>query len=376
MSFSRRVWRFLLPLLLAGMAALVSSVQALAQERNKTVAPAADQQNGAIPDDPAKALPLCMADGNPQLAVIACTRIIESGQMTGEKLGALLVRRGMAYGASNQLEAAIADFTAALKIKPDATDALYNRAAVYVRLDRLDLALADYDSVLKLAPNDADTFYQRAWVYARRGQDTAAIADLGAVLRQQPDDADALLDRGGLYIRSGQFAFAADDFSQIIKNNPKAAAAYYNRGRAAFAKGDFAAAASDFAAAYDARDGNPYAALRAYLALARLKSKTGDPKALLQKSLAKYGDGQWPAPIVSLYLGGLTPQALLQETAASTAQDAPRLRCEANYYLGEWALLKDDKKAAQDYFRAAVETGARNAIEFIDASLRLAGKME
>jgi hypothetical protein len=54
--------------------------------------------------------------------------------------------------------------------------------------------------------------------------------------------------------------------------------------------------------------------------------------------------------------------------AAATAN----LVAETQYYLGQWALLQDDRKAAQKHFEAAVasKAGVGN-LECIDAGLEL-----
>ena len=46
--------------------------------------------------------------------------------------------------------------------------------------------------------------------------------------------------------------------------------------------------------------------------------------------------------------------------------------CEAQYYLGERALLKGDKDAAREYFTAAAAASASATTERIDAKSALA----
>jgi lipoprotein NlpI len=331
----------------------------------------ADAQDGdvkAMTEACAKAL-------TPGDQVLNCTRLIETRTLQGKELAQALFQRGLGYAAQGQFPTAIRDFDQALKFAPEATDALYNRGAVYSKMGKWDQALADFDALLKKVPNDPNTLYARAWVQSQRGDDAAAIADLDAVLAQVPDDIDALVDRGGLNIRAGRYDAAVKDFAAILKLEPKSAAAAYNRGRAYYAAGNFKAATADFTSALKLRADNPYAALRAHLAQARLnggKMKKDDPA--LKTAVDKLAVEVWPRPLLELFLGQGTPEELL----AGIAQVPPNLRgpvlCEANYYLGERALLAGDKEAARKYFQAAVDTKAVTQLELIDAKNALKAK--
>ena len=154
--------------------------------------------------------------------------------------------------------------------------------------------------------------------------------------------------------------------AQLLKLDPKAAAAAYNRGRAYYAKQDFKNAAEDFALTLELRAANPYAALRLYLAQSHLGQ--GD-EAVLKKGIDKLDPTIWPRPLLELFAGTGNDPALI----AGINELPPKLRtdvlCEAQYYLGERALLKGDENAAREYFAAAAATGASATIERIDAKV-------
>jgi len=333
-------------------------------------APAADTPKKAAALNPL--LEACLKPADTQSVVVSCTTAIESRQLQGDMLAAGLYRRGVAQGMRGQLPASVNDFSAALKLTPDATDLLYARASAYGAMKRHDLAIADYNAVLKLAPKDTDSLYRRAWSLSALGKDDLAIADLGAVLAEVKGDVDALMDRGGLYLRQGRFDEAATDFSAIIKADPKAAAAFYNRGRAKFLKGDFADATKDFASAEKLRADNPYAALRRYIANAQ---GVGDGKSkikpeVLTGAMAKFPPEQWPVPVLATLSGKMAERDLLSAAAISDKAMARRLDAEAHYYLGEASLLKKDAKAARAHFTAAAK-GDRGVPEVVDAGWRL-----
>ena len=311
----------------------------------------------------------CAKSDVPQSQIDACTKLIDTLRPQGRELAQALYQRGAGYAAKGEYTEAVRDYTQALKFAPNSSDALYNRGGAYSKLGRWDDALADFNALLKIVPNDPNTYYARAWIHAQRGEDKAAIADLDRVLEIAPDDQEALLDRGGMNIRAGRYDDAARDFGRLLKLDPKAAAAAYNRGRAYYAQGDFKNAAEDFALTLELRADNPYAALRLFLAQSHLGK--GDD-GVLKNGIDKLDPTIWPRPLLELFAGtGKDPELI-----AGINQLPPRQRtdvlCEAQYYLGERALLNGDKKAARDYFAAAAASGASTTIEHIDAKAALA----
>ncbi len=330
-------------------------------DSTETAAPAA-------PDPAIEMMKPCSEGNDPELQAIACTELINGGRLSVKQVTAAYVFRGKANAARQQLEAAIGDFTAALKNDPRAADALYNRGATHALIGRYDLALLDFGKVLALAPDDADTLYYRAGIYTLQGRDDAAIKDLTAVLKQHPEDPLSLVARGGIYIRVGSFDAAIQDFSALIKIDAKSADSYYNRGRAYYLKGNYDSAAADFDAAMQNRAENPYAAIRLYLA--RLRTGKPDLKPL-EAAVAKYDPEQWPLPLAALILGKISEPDLLQAIQVKDPAVAMSLSCETHFYLGELALAKGDKAGATRQFQAAVASMSRGSIEYIDATLEL-----
>ena len=311
----------------------------------------------------------CAKSDVPQSQIDACTKLIDTLRPQGRELAQALYQRGAGHAAMGEYTEAVRDYTQALKFAPDSSDALYNRGGAYSKLGRWDDALADFNALLKIVPNDPNTYYARAWIHAQRGEDKAAIADLDRVLEIAPDDQEALLDRGGMNIRAGRYDDAARDFGQLLKLDPKAAAAAYNRGRAYYAKEDYKNAAEDFALTLELRADNPYAALRLFLAQSHLGK--GDD-GVLKKGIDKLDPTIWPRPLLELFAGTGKDPELIAGINQLPAKVRGNVLCEAQYYLGERALLDGDKKAARDYFAAAAATGASSTIEHIDAKGALA----
>ena len=71
--------------------------------------------------------------------------------------------------------------------KPDRIKALLARAAVFARKDQLDRAIADDDAALKLDPTLADTFNERGELWWKKGDRPKALADFAAAIKLNPD---------------------------------------------------------------------------------------------------------------------------------------------------------------------------------------------
>ena len=76
-------------------------------------------------------------------------------------------------------------------VKADRTRALIARAGVLTRRDQIDRAIADYDAALRLDPTLADIFNARGELWRRKGDRPKALADFGAAIRLNPEHATA-----------------------------------------------------------------------------------------------------------------------------------------------------------------------------------------
>ncbi|MGB8365155.1 MAG: tetratricopeptide repeat protein [Rhizomicrobium sp.] len=64
------------------------------------------------------------------VAIDACTRLIESGSLSGDKRAAVFDQRGILYYSGDQYARAIQDFDEAIRLKPDYANAFYMRGTV------------------------------------------------------------------------------------------------------------------------------------------------------------------------------------------------------------------------------------------------------
>jgi len=80
---------------------------------------------------------------------------------------------------------------------------------------------------------------------------------------------------------------------------------------------------------------------------------------------------KWPAPVIRLFLGQMTPEAVLAASDDRNAKTKQGQVCEANFYSGELALQQDKKQDAARLFRVAAADCAKSFGEWSDANAEL-----
>jgi tetratricopeptide (TPR) repeat protein len=108
-----------------------------------------------------------------------------------------LFYRGSSLLALNELRAAVADFDAAVQLRPT-IPSIANRALIRMQLGDADGALTDYAAVLEADPNNIVALYNRAVILRARGNLVAALEDVDRLLNLQPDLQPALALRAAL----------------------------------------------------------------------------------------------------------------------------------------------------------------------------------
>jgi tetratricopeptide (TPR) repeat protein len=269
--------------------------------------------------------------------------------------------RGLAWRQKRELDRAIADFSEAIRLDPNYTLAYQNRANGYRDKGDLDRALADYTSALGLDSTIAALYGDRGVLMFRKGDLERTIADFSEAIRIDPKFALAYQNRGNAYRAKGDFERAIIDYSDAIRLDPTSAALYGDRGYAHFFKGAFAAAISDLGHANEIA-ANPYRMLFRFLAQAGLGESGA---AELSASAARLKSKDWPYPAIELFLG----QRSVERTLGVAGN--PGNLCEANFYVGEWHLLRGDRDRARQSLQLAADGCPKNFYEHAGAVAEL-----
>ena len=143
-------------------------------------------------------------------------------------------------------DAAIVDYTQAIRLKPDYALAHYNRGNAKADLKEYFAAIADYDTAIRLNPDDAAAYNNRGVAKADLKEYFAAIADYDTAIRLDPDYALAYVNRGVAKYNLKQYFAAIADYDTAIRYKPDYALAYVKRGLAKAALEQRFAAISDY----------------------------------------------------------------------------------------------------------------------------------
>jgi tetratricopeptide (TPR) repeat protein len=235
-----------------------------------------------------------------------------------------------------------------------------NRGFVWHDKGDLDRAIADYNEAIRLDPKQANAYRNRGNAWREKGDLDRAIADLNEAIRLDPKYANAYVNRGNVWHDKGDLDRAIADYNEATGLNPKELS-YRFRGYFYFYMGDFAAAAADLLHANDLAD-NAYAMLWRYLARGHLK-QDGAPE--LGVNAARLKNKDWPYAVIDFYLGR---RSLAEMRAAAGKPDE---KCGAEFYIGEWHLLRGSKANARAALLAAADTCPKTFIEYIGAVAEL-----
>jgi lipoprotein NlpI len=296
------------------------------------------------------------------------------------------VDRGLAHHHKKQWDLAIADFTDALKNDPSYIEAYQFRAAAYAGNDKIDLAVADITALIAHKPFMIDAYGARGEIYASQHNYDAAIADFSTIVSLTSKRATGYEARGAVYRAKGDYGRAMDDDDKAIELGAKHADNYFERGLVYEAQGDYRRAARDFeqASGIAPKDDNfrlhlglstweagrfddalktfdalkdvakpafvPYAALWLWLSAAK---NGGDRDSAFKAAAGRYNGTDWPRPIVDLYAGTGSVEAMLKATSDNDAKKQSEKTCEANFYGGVWQDMHREMPTAKTMLSAA-----------------------
>jgi lipoprotein NlpI len=274
----------------------------------------------------------------------ACTALIQSGGVFGQGLSWAYENRCSAYVGNGQPDLAIADCNEAIESDPTSRAYVSRGNAFYARGDA-DQAIGDYNRAIGLDAKDAAAYVDRGRAFYAKGDNDRAIADYTQAI-QLDRSAHPYNSRGDAYLAKGDNEHAIADYDRVIeldKNNPRV---YLKRGVANLYMGAAQKAAVDLARSSELDPHDPYTAL--WLDILGKRSR-----GQLAKTATSIDMNKWPAPIISLYLGKITPADL--NAAAGHADPAVKKAqtCEANFYGGKLASQRGKKDEARRLFETA-----------------------
>lgn len=164
----------------------------------------------------------------------------------------LLARRGDAYYSLENFEAAIADYSEAIRINPGYVYGYARLGDAYQQIFDLPSSLAAYNQAIALDPTYAYAYIKRGVLYRKLGEVKAgeeqtrayilAIADFNTAIELDGTSALAYVRRSELYNNLRQYDLAMADAQTAVELDPTSVFAYVNLGMRHFNLGNYEAA--------------------------------------------------------------------------------------------------------------------------------------
>ena len=98
---------------------------------------------------------------DPEVAIKACTVLIETGRLDSENLPRIIAQRANAHANKFDYDRAIKDYNHAIKLRPEFWIAFDGRGLAHANRLNFELAIKDYDQAIKLKPDAAKAYYHR-----------------------------------------------------------------------------------------------------------------------------------------------------------------------------------------------------------------------
>ena len=215
-------------------------------------------------------------------------------------------------------------------------------------------------------PTVSDTL---GWAYYKTGAVDLAITQLEELVRKVPDDPLYEYHLGMAYAAEGHYDRAIQDYDQAIRLKPGLVPAFRGRGDAKFYLGRFPDAAADFRTSLNLNSSDAYTVL--WLHLAKKRALQDDAQGFAQQA-GQIDSSKWPAPVLSLFFGRSTPEQTLATAANPDSVKDKNQRCEAEFYVGEYLLLRKETPKALAHFRTARDKCPLDFVEYQGAAAEMA----
>ncbi|MDQ3704106.1 MAG: tetratricopeptide repeat protein [Chloroflexota bacterium] len=193
---------------------------------------------------------------------------------------------------SGDLDKAIAEFSEAIRLKPDYAAAYLNRGAVYRSQEKYAESLADFSRAIELVPGNGASYLERGTTYMYANNNDSAISDFTRVIELVPNSSEAYYYRGLIYLNLSEYDKAIDDFSKVLELQPTWQDAYGSRGKAYAGKSEYESAIEDYTQAIELA---PDQAVSFYFDRAEVYRLQGDnAKAIADyRTVVEQSDDDW-----------------------------------------------------------------------------------
>lgn len=148
------------------------------------------------------------------LAIPACTRLLESGTLEPAARVAVLKRRAFRYTEIEDWRRALRDYDDLASLDARNPDSFFFRGTVHLELRQYGRAIEDLSKAIALKPDYGLAFVVRGKAESARGQYQRAIADFGEALELEPAIYEIFCWRGKAHEALGNRDAAIRDFKR------------------------------------------------------------------------------------------------------------------------------------------------------------------
>ena len=286
--------------------------------------------------------------------ILSCTAALASGTDSWASSRAYFLR-GQAHFDEQNFEAAIADVSQFLHSYPSDVQGLQARAAAYFRQRNFDLAIADYTRVIEIEPKGPFAYAYRGEAYQAKGDLDRGIADYSKAIEIDPENKSAYTGRAVAHRLKGELDLAIADHDQVIRLDPQSALAYFGRAMVHWLSGALSQSLADFEQAGRLNPKSAYAAL-----WREIVARRSDRPSRLAEATTQLDMTKWPAPIINLFLGALTPEQVLSAADDSDPTRRKGQVWEANFYTAGFGL----QRGAKEDVRRSLELAAADCPKY------------
>ncbi|MCP4934187.1 MAG: tetratricopeptide repeat protein [bacterium] len=157
----------------------------------------------------------CIQHANPERAIAACTELLKDKTQTRPQLAALYQLRGVAHDNNGKFGKAIADYSRAIRLKPD-DEVHFNRGEAYFNQQQYRKAIKDFSRAIRFNRNMANAYYTRGTSYFHLRRFRKAIKDFSRTIHLNPQYAPAYRNRAVAYKSRGKNNKAAADYRKYM----------------------------------------------------------------------------------------------------------------------------------------------------------------
>jgi tetratricopeptide (TPR) repeat protein len=284
--------------------------------------------------------------------------------------GNVHLAKGELDNAFAEYDQAIADYNQAIIFDPKYAVAYANRGFADRAKRDLDRAIADFSQAITLNAKLDSAYNGRGETYQGKGDLDRAMADYNQAITLDPKFASAYANRALVYEDKGDLDHAMADYNQAIALDPNFAFAYFARSGANFYSGHGGAAVDDAAKAVKLDPANDIFVVALYVARVRAGQSGGWDEFVANTQ--KLDKSEWPYPIIGVYLGSVTPEALSASAQSAPNEDVRHTWvCQEDFFLAMLRQSKGPKDQARALFQSAADTCPQDYTGYAEAKFEL-----